>query len=58
MMIVSYCTSCKHFTSIEVDGKVKCKAFPDGIPKVFLSIPKKHTKRVDSQIGDYVYEER
>ena len=48
-IIVSTCVDCS-FAYLE-DGVVKCKAFPNGIPKEYLTIkidPK------DLEIGDFI----
>lgn len=47
----SLCLSCEYLSLERVDGKVICKAFPDGIPDRFISGKKQHIVPVKGDNG-------
>jgi len=53
MFFFPKCNNCKW---VNVNDKLKCLAFPNGIPKKYLT-KKDHTKVDENQIGSYVYTE-
>lgn len=46
------CNNCSHFWGID-----KCFAFPDGIPNEILHGDNQHSKPLDNQNNDLVFEE-
>lgn len=44
------CDDCKHCT-----GRMKCKAYPEGIPLDTLLNPETHASVADGQQGNYVF---
>ncbi len=63
--VPKWCGACKHFnginlifigSGIEEDAVVCCKAFPEKIPEMFSEDGGKHTKVIDGQVGDFVFE--
>lgn len=49
----SKCTLCKHF----IFDKLKCPAYPNGIPVRYLDGSRAHDKKANDQIGTTVYQE-
>lgn len=43
------------FVCINYQKNFKCKAFPDGIPNIYMSGDKNHNNVDRTQIGDFTY---
>ena len=48
--MVSRCVICEHYTK-----KLKCRAFPNGIPKKIYLNQEKHDKALPEQTGGYTF---
>ena len=48
---ISKCTQCKHFNF----DKLKCPAYPNGIPVKYLDGSQVHDKRESDQKGEFVF---
>jgi len=57
IFIIPRCFYCKNY-DIKDNRKHSCKAFPKGIPENVINNKKKHNKKIKSQIGDYIFEEK
>lgn len=49
--MVSRCAICKHYTK-----RLRCKAFPNGIPKKIYLNQEKHNRILPKQVSDYIFE--
>jgi hypothetical protein len=47
----SKCAKCLHFNFSELN----CKAFPNGIPEIFLSGKEVHSKVEKNQVGNIIF---